>query len=38
MIEHGTFEDESDDPDEDFMFGLDIILDGIAERIARADR
>ena len=38
MIEHGTFDDESDDPDEDFMFGLDVILDGIAERIARADR
>ena len=38
MIEHGTFDEQSEDPDEDFMFGLDVILDGIAERIARADR
>ena len=38
MIEHRTFDDQSDDPDDDFNFGLDVILDGIAERITRADR
>jgi AcrR family transcriptional regulator len=36
MIARGTFEEVSDNADEDFKFGLDVILDGIAERIARA--
>ena len=36
MIARGTFEEAPEDPDEDFMFGLDVILDGIAARISRA--
>ena len=37
MIARGTFEEEADDSDDDFMFGLDVILDGLATRIARAN-
>ena len=37
MIARRTFEEEADDSDDDFMFGLDVILDGLATRIARAN-